>query len=170
MRIVEDIQKEIVSYGQYLRNVTRIAAVIDFLGLNELEGWASVDAILCVEDLPSVSIGCKNDESTLDEVARKLAKAGKVTKGFDESGNRLELTVVTGGVNVKVKFQPPSTCTVEKVEEEVEVPEKVVPAHTEKRVRFKLVGDCGPLLKAQEAQADPVVKAERTALAAEKVT
>lgn len=149
MSIKDEVQKEVVAFALYMANVSRIDGALRDSGLGELEGYVVVEAILCADQTPGVRVGIKNDEATLDAVARKLAAYGKVTKDFDQEFNHIGLSANVNGVRVKVMFTPPETCTVERVEEEVDVEEKVIPAHKEKRTRFVLKGDCGPLLKPQ---------------------
>jgi len=96
---------------------------------------------------------------TLGDAARiLLPKVHKWDKSFDETQNKIRLTAKFMGVDVILEDAPPETCTVEKVEEEIEVPEKVVPAHTEKKVRYVLKGDCDPLLSARTEQVEPIAQ------------
>ena len=82
---------------------------------------------------------------TLAEAARiLLPKIGTFQKSFNERENQIVLTGTYNGVDIILHDKPPETCTVETVEEEVEV--AAVPAHVEKRVRYVLKGDCDPLL------------------------
>lgn len=84
---------------------------------------------------------------TLADAARLLMpKIGKWKKSFDEESNLLKLEGEYKGVRIILQDTPPETCTVEKIEEEVEVPEQVIAAHTETKVRYVLKGDCDPLL------------------------
>lgn len=76
-----------------------------------------------------------------------LPKLGELRKEFDETQNRLRLVADYKGVQIMLEAEPPKTCMVEKVEEVVEVPEQIVPAHTEKKVRWVMTGDCDPLMQ-----------------------
>jgi hypothetical protein len=150
MTFSEEIQKEVVAYAKYMSNVMAIQRAVELTGLGELSGYMTLDAILCSGESPAIKLFVDNDEATLDTVARTLAKYGKtVEKGFDAEGNRLVLTTMIDGVKVEARFSTPETCTVERVSEEVVVPEHFVPEHTETRMRYRLVGDCGPLLKSE---------------------
>lgn len=89
---------------------------------------------------------------TLSDAARiLLPKVGKWEKSFDGEHNLIQLTGYYRGVRVVLEDTPPDTCTVHKIEEEVEVLEQVVAAHTEKKVRYVLEGDCDPLMTARDA-------------------
>jgi hypothetical protein len=154
--IKDDVAKELSHYALYLANVSRISMALEEAKLADLDAWISIDAILCEHEVPVVRIGCKNDEETLDEVSRKLAAYGLVTKGFDEELNQLSLAAKVLGVKIEVVFTPPNTCTVERVEEDVIVPEELVPAHTEKKVKYVLKGDCGPMLRPKEQEKEAV--------------
>jgi hypothetical protein len=75
-----------------------------------------------------------------------LPKLGELRKEFDETQNRISLVAEYKGVKIVLSSETPKTCTVEKVEETVEVPEQIVPAHVEKKVRWVMKGDCDPLI------------------------
>lgn len=76
-----------------------------------------------------------------------LPKVGRIEKSFNEDTRDMEMRCTYKGIDIILRFSTPNTCTVEKVEEEVEVPEvPAVPAHTEKKVRYVLKGDCDPLM------------------------
>lgn len=80
---------------------------------------------------------------TLAEAARALLpKVGKWEKGFDSSTGEITLTATFRGVDIVLKDKAPKTCTVETVTEEVGG--RYEPAYT--RTRFRLKGDCDPLL------------------------
>jgi hypothetical protein len=85
-----------------------------------------------------------------------LPKVGRWEKSFDESRNLIQLTGQYKGVRIVLQDAPPDTCKVRKVEEEVEVPEKVIAARTEKKVRYVMEGDCDPLLTARDTQPESV--------------
>lgn len=114
--------------------------------------------------VPGVGFGMNKDGPTMEltdttptlgEAARLLlSKIGQLDKSYDEDTNKIRLTGTYKGVRIILEDTPPSTCTVEKIEEEVEVPEKVIAAHTEKQVRYKLVGDCEPLMKKEKISLD----------------
>ena len=109
----------------------------------------------------TIDMGVVETTPTLAECARLLLpKVGRFEKSFDENTNEIVLTAEYRGVTIILKDRTPETCTVERIEEEVEIPETVTPAHTEKRVKYALKGDCDPLLSSksgeeneQEAQA-----------------
>lgn len=85
---------------------------------------------------------------TLADCAKLLLpKVGKWEKSFDETTNEIVLKTEYKGVRIQLRDRTPETCTVEKVEETVEVPEETIAAHTETRVRYVLKGDCDPLLE-----------------------
>jgi hypothetical protein len=85
-----------------------------------------------------------------------LPKVGKWTKSFDEANNLIRLTGEFKGVRIVLQDKPPDTCKVHKIEEDVEVPEKVVPAHTEKKIHYVMEGDCDPLMTTRSTQSEPV--------------
>lgn len=90
------------------------------------------------------------------ELAKELLpKVGRWDKGFDETNNHLTLSTVYGGVKIILTAEPPKTCQVELIEENIEVPEKVIPAHTETKKRFVLKGDCDPLMASKEGEISP---------------
>jgi hypothetical protein len=157
--------------GELAARVARIEAAAKHIGLDDaLDGVEAYCTITTYGDAPEISCslyvqrGITADFQTLTEsnplqvLAKRLLPAvGKFTKGFDDSSNRLTLTADVMGVKLILGMSTPSTCTVETVTEEVEVPEEVIPAHTEKKTRYVLKGDCAPILAATEDEAALVV-------------
>lgn len=83
---------------------------------------------------------------TLADAAKHwLPKVGKWEKGFNEASNEITLTGEYKGVKIVLVDATPATCTVETVEEEVEVP-----ATSYKKRKYVLKGDCDPLLTPAE--------------------
>jgi hypothetical protein len=130
------------------------------LGLLEIEDY-DVYMNSYGEDLPSVRLrpkhipGLAADFQTVtdttptlaDAVKALLPKVGRFEKGFDEGANEITMTATFKGVKIVLRDATPSTCTVEKVEEEV--PSRVVGGY--KTTKYRLVGDCDPLLSQTEA-------------------
>lgn len=108
------------------------------------------------------AIGLVDTTPTLGDAAKVLLpKVGKWEKSFNGELNLIRLTGYYNGVRIVLQDTPPDTCTVRKVEEEVEIPEKVIAAHTEKKVRYVLEGDCDPLMTARETQSESVGAVEQ---------
>lgn len=145
-------------------------AYIDF-GTRSFENGKSIDnAYIRIgpRHIPGIAFGVNSKgltmsvvdtTPTLGDVARLLLpKVGRFEKSFDGEHNLLRLTAEYRGVRLIIEDTPPNTCTVKCIEEEVEVPETVVPAHTEKKVRYELEGDCDPLLASGQHIGDAVVE------------
>ena len=96
-------------------------------------------------DLEGIAFGLTDTTPTLGDAAKVLLpKIGRFEKGYDARNNLLTLTAHYKGVRIVLKDTPPDTCTVEKVEEEEELPAS--PAYTRTVTRYRLIGDCNPLL------------------------
>lgn len=139
--------------------------VIEELGIDKLECYPSIDYYsankvkVVIQPSHTPGIGIFTDGHNIDlaitdttpvlaQIARLLLpKVGKFEKGFNQQQNMLTLTCTYRDVILVLTDAPPKTCTVERVEEEVDIPEKVVPAHKEKKVRYVMVGDCDPLMQ-----------------------
>lgn len=103
------------------------------------------------------TIGLVDTTPTLGDAAQiLLPKVGKWAKDFDETRNLIRLVGEFKGVRIVLQDTPPDTCTVRKIEEDVEVPEKIIAAHTEKKIRYVMEGDCDPLMTARDTQAESV--------------
>ena len=151
--------------GEQAARVAMIEAAAKHIGLEE-----AVEGVECYVGLttygdnrPEIAIclyaqrGILADFQTVTEsnplqemTKRLLPKVGKFVKGFDEAYNQVTLTAEVRGVTLKLAMSTPSTCTVETVTEEVEVAEQVIPAHTEKKTRYVLKGDCDPIMASED--------------------
>ena len=167
----EQIQNSYANYAKTLARIGMIETVAEDLGLAEMEfyleyrtedtdyrTWQDRGPYIKLQPhhVPGLTAAYQlvDTTPTLADAARVLMpKVGRLEKSFDEDKNKIRLTGVYNGVRVILEDTPPSTCTVEKIEEEVEVPEQVIEAHTEKKVRYVLKGDCDPLM-AREQVAD----------------
>ena len=152
----------------------QLDAAMRELGIADLEAYAyvswdydttlgrqTVSIMIEPEHAPGVGLFLADGELSmaltdttplLGSIAHKmLPMVGKFTKGFDEERNKITLTANYKGIKIVLSDQTPNTCHVERVEETVVVPEKVIPEHTEKRVKYVLAGDCDPLM-AEAAQ------------------
>ena len=93
---------------------------------------------------------------TIPEVARLLADKGiKFEKSIEQSSGSYVLRAEYKRVKLHIFGVPPEGCKIERIEEEVDVPE--VPAHKEKKVRFVPVGNCEPLL-AMTSEREPEIE------------
>ena len=128
-------------HGRQLTATYAIEAAIVVLGLDEWDGRHNVYGV------PSVILYGMPDS---EEIKRLLPLVGKFDKGYDSDTNQLTLKATCQGVAITFKAAPPDTCTVEMDEEEVEVPEEIVEAHTETRRTYRLVGDCPPMTQPKE--------------------
>lgn len=171
MNVKEEILLKYSAHAKSIAQISQLESVLEDLGLMDVDVWMDfgtgfmegekyVDKpYINVEPrhLPGIAIGLNRaGEPTMalvdttptlrDAALALLPKVGKWEKSFDPVNNLVILTAYYKDVRLRLTDAPPSTCTVEKVEEEVEVPEKVTPAHTEKKVRYVLKGDCDPLL------------------------
>lgn len=161
------------SIGEQAAKVAQLQAAADAIGLadvlEDIDGYIYFSAYaepMRIEVNLYSSHGLTQtfeltESNPLQVVARRLLpKAGKLTKGFDETANKLTLSVLSDGIAVVFSMSTPAACTVEAVTEEVEVEEKVIPAHTEKKTRYVLKGDCEPLMKTSEVAEPVAVTAE----------
>lgn len=70
-----------------------------------------------------------------------------------ESNSDVELVGYYKNVKVRIQTDLPESCTTEPYEEDVEVEEvEHVPPHTKKVVKYRLTGDCDPLLEDSETE------------------
>lgn len=147
--IGEQLQETLVQDTKWLSNLSTIINLIGESGLYDAEASVAVQTYSFSEtDLPYVKIS-PFSFSDLPSIAKRLLPfVGKFEKSFDEKENQVILTGTYQGIKVILWDYPPNTCTVERIEEDVLVPEQVVPEHTEKKVRYRLVGDCDPILEA----------------------
>lgn len=165
--VKQHLEAELQTQSSYLANVVRMQQVVKDLGIEELDAYIDTQVYSFSDDDPPrititprhvPGIGLFSDgpggfdmrvvDSTpiLSQIARRiLPKVGKLEKGFNEQYNYMTLTAMYNGIKIVIKDETPKTCTVECVEEEIEVPEQLVPAHTKKVVKFRLVGDCDPI-------------------------
>jgi hypothetical protein len=158
--------------ARFLSNLVRMQQAVKDLGIDDLEAYVTITSYAFGDDLPEIiihplhtpgigifgggleEIALKVVDTTplMSQIARKmLPVVGRLEKGFDAERNEVSLTAVYLGIRIVIKDETPKTCSVERVEEEIDVPEKIVPAHKEKKVTYKLVGDCDPLLADEAA-------------------
>lgn len=147
----------------------KLAEVLDGLeGYVSLETYGDLGIAISLYRQQGLSAAFEQTETNpLQIVARRLLPTvGILTKGFNDKQNELTLSTTVRGVAVKFAMSTPQSCTVEAVEEEVEVAEQVIPAHTEKKVRYVLKGDCAPLMAAGSVAPGEVAAVGSTAAAA----
>ena len=180
MKIIDQINSRYSWQAKMLADTSKIEEAFKGLELLEADFWAdfgqteyfagkaveglyiklepkNVPGIAWTMEGGETSLSVVDTTPTLGDAARVLLyKVGKWTKEFDGDNNRIRLIGEYKGVRIILEDTPPETCTVEKIEEEVEVPEKVIPAHKEIKTRFVLKGDCDPLLTEREVQPEPV--------------
>lgn len=128
------------------------------LGILETETDYDTPYLSPYGDQPSITLKPRHVLGVLTDVEvgdTALARAAKVLlpkvgswdKGFDSSTNEITLTGTVKGVKVILKGATPATCTVETVDEDVEIP-----ASKYKRVKYRLVGDCDPVMAVESVQ------------------
>jgi hypothetical protein len=136
---------------------------------NEVDRWQSraeaVASILGLEDEEGViysssynaSIELQATDAThaatlarvlLASLLPALAKP-KLEKKVNEFSGSLELHTKYLGVDIVVRYAPPTGCTIQKVEETITEPER-----TYTRTKFVAVGNCEPLLAASQQSKD----------------
>ena len=155
----EEVANYYSNYAESIARIYTLGKIGKELELNTvLEGVDCYVSLNLYSTPPEVeitlwsSIGMKENfeltkSTPLKLVVRHLLpKVHEFDKSFDETRNQLKYTAVYKDVRVVLISSPPNTCKIEKVEEEVEVPEVVTPVHTEKKVRYVMMGDCDPLL------------------------
>lgn len=109
-------------------------------GVKSISGWVSVYPIEHVSLWVRLDDDLKADEAK--RVIKRLmavAQVRKATKEFRANDGAVEFTIdgaATSGLVMTVVSGAARVCEVERVETEVEVP--AVPAHTEKKVTFRL--------------------------------
>lgn len=82
-----------------------------------------------------------DDDADPREVVKSLLKATRVRraeKRFDESKGKVIYAIHNDDLDIEVISGAPTRCEVERVEIEETVPERIEPAHIEKRVVFRL--------------------------------
>lgn len=96
----------------------------------------------------SFQLSTKEGATALAVAAKHLLpKVGRFDKNFNAEQRKVQLTATYRGVQIVLESSPPSTCTVEEVEEEVVIPAKPAePERVEKRKRYVMKGDCDPLI------------------------
>ncbi len=121
-----------------------VSRAITELKLNEKSG-----SINNYSDPPTLQVRL----DSVEEIAAILPVLGRLTKEYHPESKEIHLVGEFKGVKIVFETSLPSTCTVEEVEEDVKVPEKpgipaveAGPAHVEKVKKYRMVGDCDPLL------------------------
>jgi hypothetical protein len=147
--LLTEVSRKTSWFAGYLSELYRLKAVAKKLDVPE-----GVDAYLDVNQpdgpSPSEIVFWVSGEQMAETARALLPAVGKFAKKFDETTGQLSLLADLDGIRISLEGAPPSTCTVEKVVEEIEVPAKE--AHTEKTTRYVMVGDCDPLLKPPEPE------------------
>lgn len=92
--------------------------------------------------------GFNDDGAKVKELVKQLLpKVHHFDKGFNEQTNEITFTATFDGVKIVLRSTPPSTCIVEEYKEDVFVPAvKAKPETTRKVTKYRLVGDCLPVL------------------------
>lgn len=160
-----NVRDYLLATSKSVGRLSHALEVIEELGIADLRCYPSIDyysanqisirltpahdsGIGLFTDGHSIAMEMVDTTPVMLQIARLLLpKVGKFDKGFEEEQNNITLTCVYRDVKLVLYDSPPKTCTVERVEEVIEVPEKVIPAHKEKKVRFVMVGDCDPLMQ-----------------------
>lgn len=153
--IGQQVQETLIQDTKWLGNLLAMLNLIRDSGLYDDEAYVCLQTYCFSDsDLPYLKIS-PTSELGMAELAKKLLPfVGKFEKRFDEERNHVMLTGMYSGFKVILWDDTPKTCRVKKVEEDVLVPEKIVPAHTEKRIRYKLIGDCDPVLAEKAVEAN----------------
>lgn len=148
--VKQAILEEYQYVGRYAAAIRQVEDVVRELGLTEYpEVYINANQfgdsrILLYADPETDSDDVANLRSLVKSL---LPKVGKFTKTFDREYNKFRFKTVYNKVDVEIEVSPPSTCTVETVEEEEIVPEQpFVEEHTKTVTRYKLQGDCEPVL------------------------
>ncbi len=152
----EQLNQRYAWQAKMIAETSQLEAAFEGLGLLNVTCWPDfgsdeyVDGKLVKGLYIKLTPSQVGDHSTLADAAQALlTKVGRWTKSFDATNNLIQLTGEYRNVRIVVQDAPPATCTVQKVEEEVEVPEQIIAAHTETKVRYVMVGDCDPLMTQQ---------------------
>jgi hypothetical protein len=147
MNLREQVLANLDSCARSIDTTSKDLITLSELGLSECEGeyynWSRKFTLTNLNP---------NDVTMFTRML--IEKVKKFDKNFDTSSGTMSLSAEYNGVKVILQYNPPKTCTVERVEEEIEIPEKpAIPAHKEKVVRFVTKGDCVPIM-AQEISSD----------------
>jgi len=131
----------IADYGGWLRAVEKFV-LANFKDSDPISGLY-VDASY---DCGRVWAYVENEDSPerTEFLRRMLHLVGKLDKKFDESAGRFNLIGTKDGITLTLHIGAPATCTITRVEEEVDVP--AVEAHKKTVVKYVTSGDCEPLL------------------------
>jgi len=121
--------------AQELGLLVNLSSAVTYTNLNR---WGDHISI-------SLSFADSNEMANMARVL--LPKVGTFRKQFEERTGHIGVVGEYKGVQIMLDVPAPSTCHVEVVEEEVEVPEQVIEAHTVTKRRYVLTGDCDPLLQ-----------------------
>lgn len=140
--------------AKYFR-IEEVLRELDLLDVNTYDVYFSTYGELTVTIRPKHVLGLLADFQTVVDTTPTLAdaakfwlpKVGKWEKGFNGESNEITLTGEYKGVRIVLIDATPDTCTVEKVEEVVDLP-----AHSYVRRKYVLKGDCDPLLASQSAE------------------
>lgn len=150
--------KEIIN--QHIKyNTDEIKKESDKLTLCSILGILNQECSSIYRWSDQLHINCKNESQLKSFVDILLSKVHKFNKEFKEKSGTFEYTgtYVNEEEEITITLEvTPTTCTIEKIEEEVEIP-----ARKEKRVRYVPVGDCNPLMslekKPEEMTTDELV-------------
>lgn len=145
MSILEHLNSESATWSEYLGRVASVKRALDKVGLLEISGSVYLQNSWDEQCTVIVSL---YDNQALEVAARNLTElCGRVEKGFDGSEKQLTVTATYKDLKIVVRSSVPSTCTVEPYEVDVDVPAvEAKPATTRKVTKYRLVGDCEPLL------------------------
>lgn len=143
--ISADIQAAAVSAGRNLYRLTKAQEYLKKWGLadqDDIGAWLYINHYGDEFELAFQP----NSQEELQRLKSALnGSIGEFRKEFDGLTNKIILIGRYKEAVVKLELPTPDTCKVEVVEEKVEHP--AVPARTETIKRYKLVGDCEPLMK-----------------------
>jgi hypothetical protein len=138
MSIAESIQKEMDAAVKLVSNLFALREAAEASGLSGEPGWISVwDG-----KKPTVNVDADLGIEVQGDIVRKyLPLVGKFEKGYGEMSDSVILRGESAEFVLAIWGKRPETCRVEVIEEDVDVP-----MHREVQKKFRLVGNCGPVL------------------------
>lgn len=135
MSVKSAIEREIDRIADAQACIAVLARIKDVAGIEQVSAWRGWFGAKEIRVSASVSNGAHR------EAVRGLLKAlgvKRAVKRFDEATGQVIYVVTTDDASVTLTAGAPTNCEIERVEEEVEVPEEIKPAHTETKVRYRL--------------------------------
>ncbi len=138
-QIDEAVKREANRIGDAQMVIAALARLRDVPGIAQVMAWRGWDFSGGPRRV-RVCLALTRDAKAREAVKALLKASGakRADKKFDADKGVVVYSILTDDVEIDLSAGAPERCEVERVEEEVEVPEEIKPAHTEKRVVYRL--------------------------------